>query len=213
MSRRLGWLGPAIVALGAAIAAVGIWYAVTARPKPGPVIDTIALDPHRSVVIRAEQGGPRSFVELVVDGALQWQALIPSYAGTSGKRGVAWNDFALSIRVIRGDRAEVFALSFHDATKLGGVMLANGRGPIDRAAPGPITLTDHVRSYELVAGAGWHELVTVDLQSGKRVWRIDLGPQPVEAATLDGGTIWISQSGNRRGWNTGDGRPTITNQL
>ncbi|MGE0872474.1 MAG: hypothetical protein AB7P03_28220 [Kofleriaceae bacterium] len=215
MSRRLGWLGPAIVAVGAAIAAVGVWYAVSARPTPGDVIDTITLDPHRSVVIRAEQGGPRSFVELITDGSMTWQALIPAYAGAANKRGVAWNEFALSIRVIRGDRAEVFALSFRDSTKLGGVILASGRGPIDRTATGPLTLTDHVRSYELVAGTGWHVLVAVDLQSGKRAWDIDidLGADPVDDAVLEGDTIWVTQSGTRRGWNTRTGQPTITNQL
>jgi hypothetical protein len=32
---RLGWLGPAIVLVGAAVAAAGVWYIVHARPSAG----------------------------------------------------------------------------------------------------------------------------------------------------------------------------------
>src|SRR5687768_5568989 len=107
VKRRLGWLGPAIVLLGVAVAAVGTWYAIAAKPIPGAVIDTIAIDGQRSVVIRAEQGGDRSFVELHASGQLVWQAFVPSYAGRPGSPGVAWSPIAVSVRVIRGDRAEI----------------------------------------------------------------------------------------------------------
>ena len=53
---RLGWLGPAIVGVGAAVAGVGTWYMVHARPEAGAVIDTIAVDDHRALVVRAEAG-------------------------------------------------------------------------------------------------------------------------------------------------------------
>ena len=34
---------------------------------------------------------------------------------------------------------------------------------------GPITLTDHVARYEIVGGADWHQLVAIDLATGKGV--------------------------------------------
>ena len=60
--RSLGWIGIAIVGLGAAIAALGIWFFVKNHPEPGAVIDEIAIDADTKLVVRAEDGGPRSFV-------------------------------------------------------------------------------------------------------------------------------------------------------
>ena len=108
------------------------------------MIDRFEIDPHTSIVIRGERGGPRSFVELQVDRELAWQALIPPYAGRKGIPGVAWSPVAVSVRVIRDGRAEIFALSMHDASKLGGIHLAPEKGPVLRVSLFSRSETDHV---------------------------------------------------------------------
>src|SRR5690606_14397978 len=116
---RLGLLGPILVLIGAAAAGVAAWYFVVAQPKAGAVIDTFVLDPQTKVVVRAEDGGSRSFLELHENGELKWQALIPTYAGEPGRPAVAWSDKAITVRVEReGGRAEVFAFMRDDAAKL-----------------------------------------------------------------------------------------------
>src|ERR1041385_424017 len=107
--QRLGWLGPGIVLAGAAVAAVGVWYMVHARPVAGAVIDTIAVDDHRAIVVRAEAGGDRAFVELRDRDAVVWQALVPHYSGRPGVPGIAWSPTAVSVRVVRDGHAELFA--------------------------------------------------------------------------------------------------------
>jgi hypothetical protein len=213
MARRLGWLGPAVVLVGIAIAAVGVWFVVRSKPSPGEVIDTFDIDPRTSIVIRAERSGTRAFVEQYVDKRLAWQALIPPYAGRKGKPAVAWSRGALSVRVIRDRRAEIFALAMNDASKLGGIHLAAEHGPIEPDAPGPLTLTDHVRSYEILSGSDWHQLATIDLGLGKVVWKRELGPTPIDAAGLDGGLIWIQQAGVNRRFRVFTGAEDATNEL
>jgi hypothetical protein len=196
--RRLGWLGPIIVLVGAIVAVFASWYVLTARPKAGEVIDRIAID-NGEIVIRAEQGGKRSFIELHEKGALKWQALIPPYAGAPGRPAVAWGERAITVRVDReSGRAEVFAFSRLNASRLGALRLAQNHEPIRIHAEGPITLTDHVRSYELVGGAGWHELIAIDLKTGEGVWRAELGNQPITAGGVDNGRVWVEQAGKRR---------------
>jgi hypothetical protein len=97
--------------------------------------------------------------------------------------------------VIRDGHAELFALSMHDATKLGGMRLAPDHGPIALPADGPVTLTDHERSYEIVAGPDWHQLVAIDLASGHALWARELGPAPVRAGGVTRGQVWIDQGG------------------
>jgi hypothetical protein len=204
--RRLGWLGPIIVLVGAIVAGLASWYTATARPKAGAVIDRIAID-NGEIVIRAEQGGKRSFVELHEKGALKWQALIPTYAGAPGRRAVAWNDRAITVRVDREHgRAEVFAFARATSSKLGALRLAQTHEPIRIHAEGPITLTDHVRSYELVGGSDWHELIAIDLESGEGVWRAVLGKEPITAGGVEHGQVWIEQAGKRRSFNPATGR-------
>lgn len=195
---RLGWLGPAIVLVGAAVAGVGAWYMVHARPVAGGVIDTIALDGGESIVVRAELGGPRAFVELHAGDQLRWQALVPHYAGRVGAPGVAWGATAVSVRVVRDGHAEIFALARHDASKLGGMRLAPGHGPVIAATSGPVSLTDHLRSYEIVSGADWHQLVAIGLTDGRALWARELGSGPVRAGGLTGDTVWIDQGSGPR---------------
>ena len=216
--RRLGWLGPAIVIAGVAIAGLGVWYMARARPEPGAVIDTIRIDDRASFVVRAEEGGDRNFVELRDGDRLVWQALVPPYAGRPGAPGIAWNQTAVSVRVLRGGHAEVFALAMRDAAKLGGFKLAPGLGPAVKATRGPVTLTDHVRAYEIVGGEGWHQLVAFDLSTGEAVWKQDLGPAPIDDGGIEApaggaghdaasarGTVWLLQGGRRRAFRAADG--------
>jgi hypothetical protein len=196
--RALGWLGPAIVLGGAAVAVVGALYVVHARPSAGPVIDTIAIDEHRALVVRAETGGDRAFVELRDGDKVAWQALVPHYGGRPGAPGIAWSPTAVSVRVIRDGYAELFALTMHDASKLGGMRLAPRHGRILRDAAGPVTLTDHLRSYELVSGPDWHQLVAIDLTSGRALWARELGAAPIRSGGVERGVVWIDQGAGLR---------------
>jgi outer membrane protein assembly factor BamB len=190
---RLGWLGPILVGIGVAIGAWGVWYMVHARPAAGNEIDRIAIDDRHALVVRAEAGGDRAFVELRSDETVVWQALVPHYGGRPGAPGIAWCPTAVSVRVIRDGHAELFALAMHDASKLGGMRLAPDHGPIAAQADGPVTLTDHVRSYEIVAGPDWHQLVAIDLATGQALWARELGSAPVRAGGVTGAQVWIDQ--------------------
>jgi len=197
--RRLGWLGPAIVIVGLAAGAVMIWFMVRSRPTAGEVIDTFQIDPQATIIVRHEAGGgERSFVEVRVGDEVQWQAMVPHYAGKKGVPALAWSEASLAIRVVRDKRAEIFAVALRDGTKLGAMHLGTEHGEIDPDAPGPITLTDHLRSYEIVSGDGWHQLVGVDLRLGIALWKKELGPLPVTDGGVEGGLVWVVQGGNRR---------------
>ena len=211
--RRLGWLGPAIVTVGVAVAALGAFAVVTGRPEPGDVIDRIELDRGRTIVVRGEVGGERNFVELFEaeagDTRLVWQALIPPYAGRPSAPGIAWGKNAITVRVIRGGRAEIFGLAIANAAKLGGFKLAPGKGPVVKQTSGPVTLSDHDRSYELIEGAGWHQLVAIDLATGEGVWSQDLDGRAVDSAAIEDATIWVNQGGVRRTFDVRDGSEKI----
>jgi hypothetical protein len=193
--RRLGWLGPGIVLVGAAVAVVGAWYVVRSRPAAGAVIETVTVDAHHTLVVRAEAHGERAFVELREGDEVRWQALVPRYGGHPGATGIAWSPTAVSVRVIRDGHAELFALTMHDASKLGGMRLAPAHGPIADDPTSPVTLTDHVRSYEVVSGPDWHHLVALDLASGKALWSRELGPARIRAGGVRGDRVWVDQGG------------------
>jgi hypothetical protein len=192
------YLGPIIVFVGIAAAVVAAWYVLHARPKPGAVIDTIAIDKNAELVVREEATTDRSFLELHLNGKLAWQALIPHYAGSKGRPAVAWSPEAVTVRVERDGHAEVFAFAMRDARKIGGYKLAPEHEPITTQAEGPITLADGIRSYELVGGADWHQVIAVDLATGKGVWKRDLGPQPITDGGVDGSGVWLVQGGKRK---------------
>jgi hypothetical protein len=204
---RLGWLGPAIVLVGAAVAAVGVWYIVHAKPSAGAVIDTIAIDDRRALVVRAEAGGERAFVELRDGDVVKWQALVPRYGGRAGAPGIAWSPTAVSVRVVRDGYAELFALAMHDASKLGGMRLAPQHGRVADAPVGPITMTDHVRSYEVVSGPDWHQLVAIDLSSGRALWSRELGAAPVRDGGVMQDVVWLDQGAGRQFFHTVTGTP------
>jgi hypothetical protein len=204
---RLGFLGPAIVIAGALIAGVLIWYMQSVRPVAADVIDTVTIDAHHSLVMRKEAKSDRSFIEMRDGPTVKWQALIPHYAGSPGRPAVAWSDGAVTVRVERDGRAEVFAFARGTAHKLGTLRLAPEHEPIETQPSGPISITDHAhpRSYELVGGADWHQVIGIDLSNGTGLWRVDLGASPIEAAGVEGPTLWISQAGRRRTFDAATG--------
>lgn len=203
---KMRWLGPTILAVGLAVGGAGVWYMVHARPHAGAVIDTFQVDPDSQLVVRAEEGGDRSFLELDRKGATVWQALIPHYAGEKGRPAIAWNDTAVTVRVERSGKAEVFALSMHDAAKLGGFRLAPDHPePIVTQKKGPITVTDHIRAYEFVGGDKWHELVAVELRTGKALWKADLGHWEVQDAGVEMPYVWLVQANQKRWYNVLNG--------
>lgn len=211
--RRLGWLGIAIVALGVVASIAGAWFVLHERPQPGAVIDTIPIAQNAELVIRAEQGGPRSFLELHADGKLRWQAYIPHYAGSKGRPAVAWSKDVVTVRIERDGRAEAFVFSLDTAMKIAAFQLAIEHEPIETQPTGPITLTDHVRSYELVGGADWHQLIAIDLATGHGLWKVDLGPAPVTDGGVKDGTVWIQQGAVRRAFDAVTGSPQSGNNL
>jgi hypothetical protein len=198
---------------GAAVAAVGIVYWMGARPVAGDLIasyEAPEVGPGAILMVRAERGGDRAFVELHRMGGNEdtvvWQALIPRYAGDSHRQALAWSHDAVTVRIERGTSAEVFALAMHDGTKLGGFRLAIEHQPFHVEASGPITITDHVRSYEIVGGAGWHQLIAVDLATGKGQWMVDLGAEHVDDGGCESGSVWVMQSGRKRAFDAATGR-------
>jgi len=208
---RLGFLGPAIVLLGAAIAGVAVWFMVKERPEAGAEIDRIRVDATRELVLRKEMKSDRSFIELRDGNVVKWQALIPPYAGSKGRPAVAWSDAAVTVRVSRNGRAEVFAFSIDKAHKLGAYRLAVDHEPITTHADGPLTLTDHVRAFELVGGPTWHQLVAVDILRGGGIWKADLGKAPITAGGVEPGRVWIEQAGKRRSFDAATGVETPDN--
>jgi hypothetical protein len=203
---RLGFLGPAVVIVGAVAAGFLIWYMQSVRPIAGDVIDTIAIDPRHSIVLRKEAKSDRSFIELREGDVVKWQALIPHYAGAPGRPAVAWSDQAVTVRVARDGRAEVFAFARGTAHKLGTLRLSADHEPIEMHPSGPITLSDHRHSFELIGGADWHEVIAIDLANGSGAWKVELGAVPIEAAGVDGTHLWISQGGRRRTFDGASGR-------
>lgn len=209
MKTRLGWLGPVIVLVGVVVAGIATWLAIASRPEAGGVVDTIRIGGERALVVRVEVGGDRNFVELRDGERVVWQALVPPYAGRAGAPGIAWNDVAVSVRVIRNGRAEIFGLAMPNGTKLGGMKLAPDHGPVTKQASGPVTLTDHVRSYEIVAGSGWHMLAAIDLASGEPRWKQELGASLIEAGGVQSDVVWIRQDGQTRRFRASDGAPAM----
>lgn len=207
--KALGYLGPAIVLVGFAVAGVAIWYVRTAAPVPGDIVDKIESDSSHIFVIRADAKDPRrSFLELRDHDTVKWQALIPHYAGAPGRPAIAWSHNVVTVRVERAGRAEVFAFTIDSHEKVGALRLAPEHEPITTQASGPITLSDHVRSYELAGGADWNQVVAIGLDNGKGVWKVDLGPAPVTNAGIEGANLWIEQGGKRRSFDLRSGAPT-----
>lgn len=214
--RRLGWLGPALLAVGLAAGGTGIWYIRAAKPHPGAVIDTIPIGGGAKIVVSAEEGGDHSFIGVYDGDQLRWQQLIPHYAGRAGRPAVSWSDagHVLSVRVERDGRQELWALGLPDGEKGGALFLAPEHEPLmsqlDLETPEdkslPLSFHDGVRSYELVEGPGWHQIVGIDLPTGKALWKIELGRETVTRVELNGGQIDLYQGEELRRINPFNGR-------
>jgi len=213
MARRLGWLGPAILALGVAVGALGVWYMIRARPAVGAKIDEFPIDGRARLVVRAEDGGDRSFVELHVGDEMRWRAMVPTYAGRPGAPTIAWNDEVISVRVVRDGKPEIFALRRDDASKVGGIHLVKDRSPVVTPATGPLTVHDGKRSYELIAGEGWQLLVAVDLRIGKVIWQRELATTPITQAAIERGHVWVEQGGKKRFFDVYSGKENRSAEL
>lgn len=206
---HLGWLGPAIVIIGIVASIVAVLYMRSARPVPGETIDTLSVDATRSLVVRKDAEDPRrSFLELRDGDRVKWQALIPRYAGERGRPALAWSNDVVTVRVERDGRMEVFAFAMKTSEKVGALRLAPEHEPLALQKTGPITLTDHKRSYEFVSGPGWSQVVAIELDRGKGVWKNDLGPEPITAGGIAGDKLWVEQGGRRKLFDLGSGLAT-----
>ena len=211
MSRRLGFLGPAIVLVGVAASALGVWWMVHARSQATDFLDVLALDGESALAVRREHASNRNFLELRHhSGKVAWQALVPPYAGRPGSPGLAASRTAASVRVVRDERAEVFGLAMRNAAKLGGLKLAQQRprDPAGFTLPAAVTLHDGLASYELVGGRGadpWAYLASIDLETGRERWHVDLGTAPITGAGLVDGSLWLRQGASVRVLSTADG--------
>ena len=208
---RMRWLGPGLFGGGVIVAIAAILYWLHARPVAGEEIDRMPCS-GATLVVRAEQGGDRNFIELRNGDDVKWQALIPHYAGAKGRPGIACGKRTMTVRIERGGRAEVWGIDLETGEKAGGYRLAEEHQPIHIEPTGPITLTDGSKAYEIVGGAGWHQLVAVDLLSGEGVWKADLGPEPIASGGVDPvGGVYVRQAGRERDFdpNTGlERKPT-----
>jgi len=192
------------VIVGLIIGGIGSYFIWANKPRTGEVIDTIKVGPTTSVVIRAEKGGPKGFVELVENGDVKWQSLIPPYAGKPGRPGVSVTEVAVAVRVVRGERAELFVLDRSNGSKLGGIHLGLDHGAI-KDTGGPLQFGDVRRTYEIVAGDGWNQVVAIDLTLGQPLWKKELGSAPVTAGGMEGGNLWLVQGGLKRWFNVHSG--------
>jgi hypothetical protein len=104
----------------------------------------------------------------------------------------------------------LFAIAMTNGSKLGGFGLAPDHGDVLKATTGPVTLTDHVRSYEIVSGTGWNQLVAIDLGSGEARWKQELGGVPIESGRVEREYVWITQGGQTRKFRGIDGVETAS---
>ena len=57
----------------------------------------------------------------------------------------------------------------------------------------PLTLHDGAHSYELVEGPGWHQVIAIDLPTGKARWKLELGKEPITHVAIANGALEITQ--------------------
>lgn len=175
--RRLGWLGPALAFIGIAAGSLGIYVMATSRPKPGPMLDVVAVGERGALVVRSEAHG-RNFVELYEQGAgLRWQALVPPYAGTPTAPGIEPTVRLVNIRVTRAGRPEVFSLALADSIKVGGLNLGADWAPAEHgyALPTGAFVTSASRSFYAVGDASHGAVYELSRTDGRAQWRYDVG--------------------------------------
>lgn len=203
------WLAPTVLALGVAIGGLGVWFMLHARPTEDDYYEVFALDDHTAVALRHERGSARSFLELVELGrGVRWQALIPPYAGRPGAIAIAASPTAITVRVKRDGKDELWALSTEDSEKLGQVQLLPGAPRAGAKPPAVITVSDLQQSFELVGDDAHATAVTaIHLADGVAQWHVDVG-DAVQAAWLDPRALWVrTANGQVRGLSRDTGAP------
>jgi hypothetical protein len=180
------WLAPLLIASGVAIAAVGVWFMLHARPTPGAYYEVFAMDDRRAVALRHEEGTERSFLELLEIGrGVRWQALIPPYAGTPSAPGIAASPAAITVRVRREGKDWVWALSTEDDDKLGEVGLYPGPPRAGAHPPAVVTVSDETQAFEFTGDDAHSTSITaIRLADGHPQWRVDIGQGDVASAWL-----------------------------
>jgi hypothetical protein len=201
-------LTAAVMTLGIAVGALGVWWMSRSRPSAGDYVDVLALGGDAAVAVRHERGGTRSFVDLIDGGAVRWSALVPRYADPPAGVGLAASTEAVTVRVVRGGLPEVFALSARDAAKLGGIHLAPERAPHPTGYTPPQVTTVMVGrdSFEVIGDdPAWAELIAI--RGGRPAWRRPLGAGRIEAVAVDGDGVVVTRAGSRLRFDRATGEP------
>ena len=204
-NRRVpGRVFPVVVILVAIIATIVGWRAMSRRPVPTTIIDTLDIDGEYAVLIRDVADDPeRSFLSLyhATRGEV-WGALIPRYAATPGReRGVVATDEVITVRAIRNRKAFLMAFDARHGRKLGSVFplrdeASQSPSPRDGAMlPGVDSLGDSGEVFEVLGAAeGGEVLVGFDLDRGRVRWTTELGSSPIRGMRLRATRVIIEQA-------------------
>ncbi|MBP6634202.1 MAG: hypothetical protein KBG28_27650 [Kofleriaceae bacterium] len=178
---RLGWLGPALLLIGALVGGLGVWWMARARPQPGPYVDVLALDEEWAVALRQQRGSPNFFLELRhARRGLAWRALVPPYAGSADALALAASERAIAVRFTRDGIDHLWALDTKTGQKMGALEL----GP-SLPASAPVRLFGAGdRAYLVVRAGDGLAVRAIDLTRGAPVWSRDVGADEVFAATI-----------------------------
>ncbi|MBP9086518.1 MAG: hypothetical protein KBG15_10405 [Kofleriaceae bacterium] len=206
MRPRFGLLGPLLVIVGLLAGGFGIWFMLHVRPVPGPFIDGFALDDDSYIAIRAQSGTDRNFVEATRQNKKLWQAMIPHYAGRVGAPAIGVSPTAMTVRIARRGRSEVFGLSLTDARKMGALLLGKDRKPTATSHCGEIiTLTADGQAFELLSTEDGNAIASVYVSTGAAGWQAQLDKAPITDAGVANGIVWINQGTTSTAFHAADG--------
>jgi hypothetical protein len=204
-------LTAAVMTLGIAVGILGVWWMSRSRPTAGAYVDVLALGGGAAVAVRHEQGGSRSFVDLIDDGTARWSALVPRYADPPAGVALSATAEAIAVRVVRGGLPELFALSARDAAKLGGIHLAAQRAPhrTGYTLPAVATVMAGDTALEVIGDdPAWAELIAI--RGGAPAWRRELGAGHVDRVTIDGDRVAVVRGRTSSLFDLGTGEPRGT---
>lgn len=206
MRQRFGLLGPLLVIVGLLAGAFGIWFMLRVRPVPGRFIDGFALDDDSYIAIREQPGTDRNFIEVTRQNKQLWQAMIPHYAGRVGAPAIGVSPTAMTVRIARRGRSEVFGLSLTDARKMGALLLGKDRKPTASSHCGEIiTLTANGLAFELLSTEDDNSIASVFVSTGAAGWQAPLGKAPITDAGVANGVVWIKQGAAVTAFHAADG--------
>ena len=208
MRSRFGLLGPILVIVGLLAGAFGIWFMLRVRPVAGRFIDGFALDDDSYIAIREQPGTDRNFIEVTRQNKQLWQAMIPHYAGRVGAPALGVAPSAITVRIARRGRSEIFGLSLTDARKLGALLLGKDRKPTATSHCGEIiTLTDDGMAFELLSTEDDNAIAAVHVGTGAAGWQTSLGKAPITDAGVAHGVVWVNQGSASTAFHAADGTP------